>query len=162
MTYGIPSKYASLNQPLPPSALLNADKRTGYQIALAEKARLAKLTGKTDYRRLRSESTRSARDDRNAYCRQIVTYMEQAASVGDSRKLYQLLKSSRQSGSSVSKSIRSREGEVITSLNSRMDRWCEHFSEPLHHQPPSSSPDQVSSIATQTYNCSLDPLLQEG
>jgi hypothetical protein len=62
--------------------------------------------------------------------------LEQAANVGDTRKLYRLIRSQCKS-SKVSETIRDLSGSVITDFECRSQRWVEHFEGLLNHDDPS-------------------------
>ena len=61
-------------------------------INLAQQTTSARANSLPTYRKFRRQTSRSARIDRNAYWEEIASSMEQAASVGDTRKLYQLIR----------------------------------------------------------------------
>ena len=129
-------------------------------LALAEKARLARLQGASNLRDLRRRASRAIRADRNAHWRQFAEQTERAAACGDSRKLYQLLKQASRTNSGTSETICDRNGTVITSRTDRLARWREHFSELLNHAPPLSTPFMAS--CGEEYGCSTTaPTVEE-
>ena len=104
-------------------------------IQLADNAKQAKAANDPTFRELRRATGRSARNDRNAYWSEIATAMENAAAVGDSRKLYQLLKSTSKGTSVISEAIYDEHGTLITAVEARNDRWKQHFESLLNHPP---------------------------
>ncbi len=66
---------------------------TGETIALVEQARLARIQSAPNHRERRRQTTRALRRDRNAFWKVIAEETERAAECGDTRKLYQMLKS---------------------------------------------------------------------
>ncbi|CAE1325368.1 unnamed protein product [Acanthosepion pharaonis] len=75
---------------------------SGRTIELANQTKRARCSENDDIHRLRRETARSAKADLNTYWRNVAEIMEQAASVGDSRKLYQTLKTATKGNSKLS------------------------------------------------------------
>ncbi|CAI9729465.1 Hypothetical predicted protein [Octopus vulgaris] len=130
---------------------------SGRTIEIAEKAKQARCNQSDTFRQLRREAAHSARADRNKFWRTVAEDMECAASTGDSRKLYSLLRSSTKTGWSGNETILDQNGDLITNLTERIIRWRDHFANLLNHdhQPPLSAP---AIDATPTlYDCQTAP-----
>jgi hypothetical protein len=83
----------------------------------------------------------SARADRNLYWVEMAGMMEQAANVGDTQKLYRLIRQQSKSSNRLPETIRDLTGAVITDSNHRRNRWKEHFDNLLNHtDPPAPNP----------------------
>ena len=55
--------------------------------------------------------------------------MERADAMGDTRHLFQLVKSTGPKKAGVSETINEKDGSLIYSQGRRLDRWAEHFKE---------------------------------
>ncbi len=109
---------------------------TGKTIALAEQARLQRIQNASNHRDLRRQTTRELRRDRNAYWKAIAKETERAAACGDTRKLYQMLKSVSHRPAGVSEMLLERDGTFILDQAKKLCRWEEHFKELLNHATP--------------------------
>ncbi len=76
--------------------------------------------------------------DRNAYWKAIVEETERAAACGDTRKLYQMLKSVSRRPAGVGEVLLERDGSVIPDQARKLCRWEEHFSVTQHPRTPHS------------------------
>ncbi|BHF80145.1 hypothetical protein SprV_0702326900 [Sparganum proliferum] len=65
---------------------------SGRTLQLSAQTASARSRNDDYFRQLRKMTTKSARDDRKQYWAEIATSMEQASNVGDTRKLYQLIR----------------------------------------------------------------------
>ncbi|BHF69592.1 hypothetical protein SprV_0301263800 [Sparganum proliferum] len=85
-------------------------------------------------------TAKSARDDRKQYWAEIETSMERASNVGDTRKLYQLIRQVHGKPSTVSDSVRDVNGGFIADNSAKVERWREHFEHHLNFdtQPTST------------------------
>ena len=86
--------------------------------------------------------------------------MEQAANVGDTRKLYQLIRMQSQSSTAVSEINKDITGTVITDFESRKIRWMEHFEWLLNHDAPPTPnilPDPPTTVNLPVYTVNCDP-----
>lgn len=119
-----------------------------------EGARVARLTGATNFRDLRRRVTHSIRADRNAHWRAFAEETERAAACGDSRKLYQMVRRASRGTAGVSETLRSRDGAIIGRLGERLNRWKEHFKELLNHPTPAT---EVAVEPTDEYDCNTSP-----
>ncbi len=86
---------------------------TGETIALAEQVRLAWIQIAPNHRELRRQTTRALRRDRNTYWKAIAEDTERAAACGDTKKLYQMLKSVSRRPAGVGEVLLERDGSVI-------------------------------------------------
>ena len=74
-----------------------------------------------------------------------VKEMEAAYNAGNSRRLFQLIRSTAPQKPSVSETIKGRTGIVITNQSERMDRWADHFEQQFGWPSAPSSDDVVGS-----------------
>jgi hypothetical protein len=131
---------------------------TQRTIDLANSTEAARTNDPTAYRQLRRQTSMSARSDRNEYWHKIAGELEQAAHVGDTRKLYRLIRT--QCGSSTtSETIRDLSGVAITNFESRSRRWVEHFESLLNHGDPPSPNQYLDQPGTtgEVYPSNCDP-----
>ncbi|BHF74785.1 hypothetical protein SprV_0501787400 [Sparganum proliferum] len=109
-------------------------------------------------------TAKSARDDRKQYWAEIATSMEQASNVGDTRKLYQLIRQVSGKRSTLSDSVRDVNGGFIADNSAKVERWREHFEHHLNHDTKLTSP-LLSSPAefppSPTYAVPCDPPSEE-
>ncbi|BHF72694.1 hypothetical protein SprV_0401576300 [Sparganum proliferum] len=77
-------------------------------------------------------TAKSARDDRKQYWAEITTSMNQASNVGDTRKLYQLIRQVSGKPYAVSDSVRGVNGGFIADTSDEVEHWCEHFEHELN------------------------------
>ncbi len=108
----------------------------GETIALAEQARLARIQSAPNHRDLRKQTTRAQRLDRNAYWKEIAEETERTAACGDTRKLYQMLKSVSHRPAGAGEVLLNRGGSVIPDQARKLCRWEEHFKEIRNHAAP--------------------------
>jgi len=85
--------------------------------------------------------------------------MEQAAAVGDTHKMHQLLKLSSKKYSYLSDFILDLQGSLITNLEDRQNRCRDHFKLLLSHDTPPALPPQLP--CDQEYECDVSPLAVE-
>jgi len=109
-------------------------------IELVEKTQEARKSNSPSYCVLRRETAHSARRNKNRYWCKVATDMEQAASVGDSRKLFQLLRSATKTSCGISETIVNNQGGVISDLSQRSESWAVQFARLLNHPPPAPQP----------------------
>ncbi len=101
--------------------------------------------------------SRRVRADRNAHLQRIAEATERAATVDDTRKLYQLVKQSSRRSAPSNESMLDHSGGVITSLEGQLARWEEQFAELLNHIPPPASTNSPSAdVSAPTYECKSD------
>ncbi|VDN29150.1 unnamed protein product [Dibothriocephalus latus] len=85
-------------------------------------------------------TTKSAREDRKKYWAEIATFMEQASNVGDTRKLYQLIRKTSGKLSSLSDSVRDVNGGFIADNATKVERKREHFEHLLNFDTEPTAP----------------------
>ncbi|BHF75748.1 hypothetical protein SprV_0501884500 [Sparganum proliferum] len=109
-------------------------------------------------------TAKSARDDRKQYWAEIATSMEQASNVGDTRKLYRLIRQVSGKPSTLSDSVRDVNGGFIANNSAKVERWREHFEHHLNFDTQPTSPLLSSSaefLPSPTYAVPCDPPLKE-
>nr|VZI39331.1 unnamed protein product [Spirometra erinaceieuropaei] len=109
---------------------------------------------------LRKMTVKSARDDQKQYWAEIATSTEQASNVGDTRKLYHLIRQVSGKPSTLSDSVRDVNGGFIAGNSAKVERWHEHFENHLHFDVQPSSPLLSSSaefLPSPTYAVPYDP-----
>ncbi|BHF71757.1 hypothetical protein SprV_0401481700 [Sparganum proliferum] len=109
-------------------------------------------------------TAKSARNDRKQYWAEIVTSMEQASNVGDTRKLYQLIRQVSGKPSTLSDSVRDVNGGFIADNSAKVEHWREHFEHHLNFDTQLTSPLLSSSAEfppSPTYAVPCDPPSEE-
>ncbi len=86
---------------------------TGETIALAEQARLAWTQSAPNHREVRRRTMKALHRDRNSYWKAIAEETERVAACGDTRELYQMLKSVSRRSAGVGEVLLERDGSVI-------------------------------------------------
>ncbi|KER22108.1 hypothetical protein T265_09726 [Opisthorchis viverrini] len=79
--------------------------------------------------------------------------MEKAFATGNSRALYQLIRSTGPRKATVSETIGEKDGSLIHSQKRRLERWAEHFEEQFSW-PPATQPVEI--VHTGEWNVNLD------
>ncbi|BHF75094.1 hypothetical protein SprV_0501818900 [Sparganum proliferum] len=105
-------------------------------------------------------TAKSARDDRKQYWAEIVTSMEQASNVGDTQKLYKLIRQVSGKPSTLSDLVRDVNGGFIADNSAKVERWREHFEHHLNFDTQLTSPLLSSSAEfppSPTYAVPCDP-----
>ncbi|BHF58340.1 hypothetical protein SprV_0100129200 [Sparganum proliferum] len=125
-------------------------------------AQTARARSRNDdcFRQLRKMTAKSARDDRKQYWAETATSMEQASNVGDTRKLYRLIRQVSGKPSTLSDSVRDVNGGFIADNSAKVERWCEHFEHHLNFDTQPTSPLLSSSaefLPSPTYAVPCDP-----
>ncbi|BHF61890.1 hypothetical protein SprV_0100486900 [Sparganum proliferum] len=105
-------------------------------------------------------TAKSDGDERKQYWAEIATSMGQTSNVGDTRKLYQLIREVNGKPSTLSDSVRDVNGGFIADSSVKVERWREHFEH--HHnfdtQPTSSLLSSAKEfIPSPTYAMPCDP-----
>ena len=121
---------------------------------LSNLAKQARLNNSPDYRTLRRAATRSARKDRNEYWKNMAESMEDAANTNDFGKLFRLIRFGSGKHQGVEPLLRNSAGQLIPTLDGKISRWVEHFSQLLNHPAPHSPP--TTSLPDEIYNVSCD------
>nr|VZI36934.1 unnamed protein product [Spirometra erinaceieuropaei] len=103
---------------------------SGRTLELSAQTARARSRNDDHFRQLRKMTAKSARDDRKQYWAEIATSMEQASNVGDTRKLYRLIRQVSGKPSTLSDSVRDVNGSFIADNSAKVERWREHFE---HH-----------------------------
>ncbi len=135
---------------------------TGEITALAEQVRLARIQSAPNYWGLRGQTTRARRRDRNTYWKAIAKKTERAAACGDTRKLYQMLKSVSRRPAVVGELLLERDGSVIPYQARKLCRWEAHFKELFNHAvPPNTAFSPPDTSAAENYHCEVDPPILE-
>ena len=103
---------------------------------------------------LRRRIKNSLRRDRERWWLSKARAMEKAFASGDSRTLFQLIRSTGPKVAGVSETIREKDGTTIHSLNRRLERWAEHFTEQFNQPSPTAC---ALSGQEPTWNVNLCP-----
>ena len=105
---------------------------------------------------IRHQLRRSLREDREHWRRNRAAAMEAAHANGDTRQLFQLIRSSGHKRLGVSETICKSDGTPITDQRQRLQRWAEHFQlQFTSTTQPSNTDDQQEPRAT--WSLSEDP-----
>ncbi|BHF82523.1 hypothetical protein SprV_0802566100 [Sparganum proliferum] len=125
-------------------------------------AQTARARSRNDdcFRQLRKMTAKSARDDRKQYWVGIATAIEQPSNVGDTRKLYRVIRQVSGKPSTLSDSVRVVNGGFSADNSARVERWREHFEHHLNFDTQPTSPLLSSSaefLPSPTYAVPCDP-----
>nr|VZI42688.1 unnamed protein product [Spirometra erinaceieuropaei] len=137
----------------------------GGTLELSAQTARARFRNDDCFRQLRKMAAKSARDDRKQYWAEIATSMEQASNVGDTRKLYQLIRQFNGKPSTLSDSVRDVNGGLIADNSAKVQCWREHFVPHLNFdtQPTSSLfSSSAEFLPSPTYAVPCDPPSEEG
>ena len=122
-------------------------------IHLSTLAQQARLRNSPDYRQLRRAATRSARNDRNRYWKQMADNMESAANNGDFGKLFRLIRSGAGKNHGTTATLKDASGHFIPTLDGKLSRWVEHFSRILNNRRPQQPLNCVTPTELYGVNC---------
>ncbi|BHF72811.1 hypothetical protein SprV_0401588200 [Sparganum proliferum] len=137
---------------------------SGRTLQLSAQTARARSRNDDYFRQLRKMTAKSARDDRKQYWAEIATSMEQASNVGDTRKLYQLIRQVSGKPSTLNDSVRDVNGGFIADNSAKVERWREHFEHHLNYDTQLISPLLSSSAEfppSPTYAVPCDPPSEE-
>ncbi|GAA57431.1 hypothetical protein CLF_112710 [Clonorchis sinensis] len=88
---------------------------------------------------LKHQMVKSLRRYRELWWKSKVREMEKAFATGNSRALYQLVRSTGPRKATVSETVSEKDGSLIHSQKRRLERWAEHFEEQFSW-PPGTQP----------------------
>ncbi|BHF76663.1 hypothetical protein SprV_0501976200 [Sparganum proliferum] len=136
---------------------------SGRTLQLSAQTARARSRNDDYFRQLRKMTAKSARDDRKQYWAEIATSMEQASNVGDTRKLYQLIRQVSGKPSTLSDSVRDVNGGFIADNSAKVERWRKHFEHHLNYDTQLTSPLLSSSAesSSPTYAVPCEPPSEE-
>nr|VZI37559.1 unnamed protein product [Spirometra erinaceieuropaei] len=103
---------------------------SGRTLQLSAQTTRASSRNDDSFRKLRKPTAKYARANRRQYWAEIATSMEPASNVGDTQKLYQLIRQVSSQPSTLSDSARDVNGGFIADNSAKAERWREHFE---HH-----------------------------
>lgn len=88
-------------------------------------------------RAVQTEIKRLLKKDLDEHWNRLAADMEHASAIGDSRRLFQLLKLGKRSAG-ISENIKGKNGEPLQDLDSKLGRWADHFKELLNRPLPAN------------------------
>ena len=100
-----------------------------------------KVASEREYTEAEKEVKRSTRRDKRRYVEDLATQAEEAAEKRNSRELYRITKQMAGKMSSYDAPVKSKSGAVLTTEDSQLKRWAEHFREVLNRPEPEERPD---------------------
>nr|VZI26911.1 unnamed protein product [Spirometra erinaceieuropaei] len=109
-------------------------------------------------------TAKSARDDWKQYWAEIATFMERASNVGDTRRLYRLIRQVNGKPSTLSDSVRDVNGGFFADNSPKSNdgvSTLSTISTSIPNSPRPCSPLQPSSFPLQPMQCHATPLLKE-
>ncbi|BHF58736.1 hypothetical protein SprV_0100169100 [Sparganum proliferum] len=133
---------------------------SGRTLQLSAQTARARSRNDDCFRQLRKMTAKSARDDRKQCWAEIATSMEQASNVGDTRKLYRLIRQVSGKPSTLSDSVRDVNGGSIADNSAKVERWRKHFEHHLNFDTQPTLPLLSSSaefLPSPTYAVPCDP-----
>jgi hypothetical protein len=125
-------------------------------IQLSNRAKEARLNNAAEFRILRRQATRSARNDRTLYWSNIAAEMERASTAGDFSRLFQLIRNSSGTRHTQQPLLRDKHGDLISGHDGKMRRWVEYFEQLLNH-PTTPMAFVCSDQTSSPYNINLEP-----
>nr|VZI37404.1 unnamed protein product [Spirometra erinaceieuropaei] len=137
---------------------------SGRTLQLSAQTARARSHNDDYFLQLRKMTAKSARDDQKQYWAEIATSMEQASNVGDTRKLYRLIRQVSGKPSTLSDSVRDVNGGFIAGNSAKVQRWHEHFKHHLNFDTQPTSPLLSSSaefLPSPAYAVPCDPPSEE-
>ncbi|GAA53243.1 ATP-binding cassette transporter, partial [Clonorchis sinensis] len=102
---------------------------------------------------LKRQLVKSLRKDRELWWKSKAREREKAFATGNSRALYQPIRSTGPRKATVSETISEKDGSLIHSQKRRLERWAEHFEEQFSW-PPATQPVEI--MHTGQWNVNLD------
>nr|VZI20430.1 unnamed protein product [Spirometra erinaceieuropaei] len=151
--YGAAEKILGYNQ------RRRSDWISGRTLQLSAQTARARSHNDDCFRQLLKMTAKSARNERKQYWAEIATTMEQASNVGDTRKLYQLIRQVSGKPSTLSDSVHDMNGGFIADNSAKVERWREHFEQHLNFDTQTTTPLLSSSaefLRSPTYAVSCD------
>ena len=100
-----------------------------------------KVAAEEEYSEAEKEVKRSTRRDKRRYIEDLATQAEKAAAMHNSRELYRLTKQMAGKATSCDAPVKDKRGKVLTTEDSQLKRWMEHFGEVLNRPEPEERPD---------------------
>lgn len=104
----------------------------------------------------RMQIKRAIKEDLENHWNRFAAEMEHAAAVGDSRKLFQLLKCGKRSAG-ISENITGANGEELPDLPAKLDRWAEYFDGLLNRPLPNEPLEMADLNNVPELDISVDP-----
>ncbi|VDO55444.1 unnamed protein product [Schistosoma margrebowiei] len=103
--------------------------------------RAEKVKAQAEYTEVNKQVKRSTRTDKRKYVEDLATTAEKAAREGNMRQLYDITKKLSGNRHKPERSVKSKEGEVITNIEEQRNRWVEHVKELLNRPAPLNPPN---------------------
>ena len=94
-----------------------------------------------EYAEAEREVKRSTRRDKRRYVEELAEKAEEAAEMRNTRELYRLTKQIAGKKNSCDAPVKDKRGKVLTSEDSQLKRWAEHFKEVLNRPAPTERAD---------------------
>ncbi|VDP37257.1 unnamed protein product [Schistosoma margrebowiei] len=100
------------------------------------RTRAEKAKAQADYTEVNKQVKRSIRTDKRKYVEDLAKTAEKAARERNMRELYDTTKELSGNHRQPERSVKSKEGKVITIIKEQRNRWTEHFEELLNRPAP--------------------------
>ena len=100
-----------------------------------------KVAAEQEYTEAEREVKRSTRRDKRKYVEDLASKAEEAAEKRNSRELYRITKQMAGKKCSYDAPVKDKSGKVLTTEDSQLKRWAEHFREVLNRPEPAERPD---------------------
>ncbi|VDP32718.1 unnamed protein product [Schistosoma curassoni] len=104
------------------------------------RTRAEKAKAQAEYTEINKQVKRSIRTEKRKYVEDLAMTAEKAAREGNMQQLYDTTKKLSGNRRKPERPVKSKEGEVITNIEERQNRWVEHFKELLNRPAPLNPP----------------------
>ncbi|VDP81633.1 unnamed protein product, partial [Schistosoma mattheei] len=127
----------------------NENERRNKKAAInTSRTRAEKTKTEAEYTEVNKQVKKSIRTDKRKYVEDLATTAEKASSEGNMRQLYDITKKLSGNRRKPERPVKSKEGEVITSIEEQQNRRVEHFKE-LLNRPAPLNPPNIEAVLTE-------------
>ncbi|CAH8650638.1 unnamed protein product [Schistosoma curassoni] len=117
-------------------------KRRNKKAAIStSRTRAEKAKAQAEYTEINKQVKRSIRTDKRKYVENLAMTAGKAAREGNMRQLYDVTKKLSGHRRKPERPVKIKEGEVITNIEEKRNRWVEHFEELLNRPAPLNPPN---------------------
>ena len=120
-----------------PETLIKVEARKRQKEVLNNsRTRASKQKAMQEYSRANREVRNSARRDKRAYVNRLAEEAEEAAGKNNMKALYDTTRQLAGKHHRATRPVKSKEGEVLNTIDEQLKRWMEHFKNLLNQPPP--------------------------
>ena len=110
----------------------------------------SKTTAEHEYTDAEKEVKKGTRRDKRRYFEDLATKAEEAAERRNTRELYRITKQMSGKMTNSDAPVKNKQGVVLTTEDSQLKRWTEHFKEVLNRPEPTERPNIPESVCDPT------------